>query len=31
MDNIARAIRQIAARPDVAVIFPVHLNPNVRA
>ncbi|MCZ8325055.1 MAG: UDP-N-acetylglucosamine 2-epimerase (non-hydrolyzing) [Sphingomonadaceae bacterium] len=30
MDNIAAAIRQIAARPDVAVIFPVHLNPNVR-
>ena len=28
---IAEAIRQIAARPDVAVIFPVHLNPNVRA
>jgi len=31
MENIASAIRQIAARPDVAVIFPVHLNPNVRA
>jgi len=30
MDNIAQAIREIAARPDVAVIFPVHLNPNVR-
>jgi UDP-N-acetylglucosamine 2-epimerase (non-hydrolysing) len=30
MDNIAEAIRQIAARPDVAVVFPVHLNPNVR-
>jgi UDP-N-acetylglucosamine 2-epimerase (non-hydrolysing) len=30
MDNIAAAIRQIAARDDVAVIFPVHLNPNVR-
>ena len=29
MENIAEAIRQIAARPDVAVIFPVHLNPNV--
>ena len=29
--NIAEAIRQIAARPDAAVIFPVHLNPNVRA
>ncbi|MFC0588797.1 non-hydrolyzing UDP-N-acetylglucosamine 2-epimerase [Novosphingobium aquiterrae] len=31
MEAIAAAIRQIAARPDVAVIFPVHLNPNVRA
>jgi UDP-N-acetylglucosamine 2-epimerase (non-hydrolysing) len=31
MENIAQAIRQIAERPDVAVIFPVHLNPNVRA
>lgn len=30
MANIAEAIRQIAARSDVAVIFPVHLNPNVR-
>lgn len=31
MENIAEAIRRIAARNDVAVIFPVHLNPNVRA
>lgn len=31
MENIASAIRQIAARPDTAIIFPVHLNPNVRA
>ena len=30
MHAIAAAIRQIAARPDVAVIFPVHPNPNVR-
>ena len=30
LENIAEAIRQIAARGDVAVIFPVHLNPNVR-
>lgn len=30
MENIAEAIRQIAARSDVAVVFPVHLNPNVR-
>jgi len=31
MRNIARAIAQIAVRPDVAVIFPVHPNPNVRS
>lgn len=31
MENIAEAIRTIAARDDVACIFPVHLNPNVRA
>ncbi|HMP55451.1 MAG TPA: UDP-N-acetylglucosamine 2-epimerase (non-hydrolyzing) [Novosphingobium sp.] len=31
MAAIAQAIREIAARPDVAVIFPVHLNPNVRS
>ncbi|MEQ1639875.1 MAG: UDP-N-acetylglucosamine 2-epimerase (non-hydrolyzing) [Novosphingobium sp.] len=30
MEAIAEAIRLIAARPDIAVIFPVHLNPNVR-
>ena len=30
LENIAEAVRQIAARPDVAVIFPVHPNPNVR-
>ncbi|WJS99348.1 non-hydrolyzing UDP-N-acetylglucosamine 2-epimerase [Novosphingobium humi] len=31
MENIASAIRQIAERPDTAIIFPVHLNPNVRS
>jgi UDP-N-acetylglucosamine 2-epimerase (non-hydrolysing) len=31
MENIAEAIRTIATRSDVACIFPVHLNPNVRA
>jgi UDP-N-acetylglucosamine 2-epimerase (non-hydrolysing) len=31
MQAIAAAIRRLAARPDVAVIFPVHLNPHVRA
>ncbi len=30
MRAIAEAIRRIAAREDVAVIYPVHLNPNVR-
>lgn len=30
MEQIARAVRHIAQRPDVAIIFPVHLNPNVR-
>ncbi|QUT04389.1 UDP-N-acetylglucosamine 2-epimerase (non-hydrolyzing) [Sphingobium phenoxybenzoativorans] len=31
MENIAKAVKDIAARPDVAIIFPVHPNPNVRA
>ncbi len=31
MQNIANAVKNIASRDDVAVIFPVHLNPNVRA
>ncbi len=30
MEAIAKAIRAIAERPDIAVIFPVHPNPNVR-
>ena len=30
MENIALAIKAIAARDDVACIFPVHMNPNVR-
>jgi UDP-N-acetylglucosamine 2-epimerase (non-hydrolysing) len=30
MEQIALAIGEIAARPDIAVIFPVHPNPNVR-
>ncbi len=30
MEGIAAAIRRLAARDDVAIIFPVHLNPNVR-
>ena len=31
MQGIARAIRRIAGRDDVALIFPVHLNPHVRS
>ncbi len=31
MEAIASAVRRLAERDDVAVIFPVHLNPNVRA
>jgi UDP-N-acetylglucosamine 2-epimerase (non-hydrolysing) len=31
MEAIAKAIRRLAARDDVAMIFPVHLNPNVRS
>ena len=30
LEAIAEAIRRIAARDDVALIFPVHPNPNVR-
>jgi UDP-N-acetylglucosamine 2-epimerase (non-hydrolysing) len=30
MEAIAGAIRRLAERDDVALIFPVHLNPNVR-
>ncbi len=31
MEQIAEAVRRLAARDDIAVIFPVHLNPNVRS
>ena len=31
MEGIAEAVKRIAAREDVAIVFPVHLNPNVRA
>lgn len=31
MENIARAIHRIAERDDIAIVFPVHPNPNVRA
>ncbi|WP_375398810.1 non-hydrolyzing UDP-N-acetylglucosamine 2-epimerase [uncultured Sphingomonas sp.] len=29
MENIASAIARIAERPDVAILFPMHPNPNV--
>ncbi|MBY0285111.1 MAG: UDP-N-acetylglucosamine 2-epimerase (non-hydrolyzing) [Sphingomonas sp.] len=29
MENIARAIARIAERDDLAVVFPIHPNPNV--
>jgi UDP-N-acetylglucosamine 2-epimerase (non-hydrolysing) len=31
MEAIAEAIRRLATRSDVALIFPVHLNPHVRS
>lgn len=31
MRAIADAVKRIAARPDIAILFPVHLNPNVRS
>ncbi|MEO1045721.1 MAG: UDP-N-acetylglucosamine 2-epimerase (non-hydrolyzing) [Pseudomonadota bacterium] len=31
LENIAAAIAELAQRDDVALIFPVHPNPNVRA
>ena len=29
LENICHAIREIAARDDIEVVYPVHLNPNV--
>lgn len=31
LENIAQSLKALAMRDDVAIIFPVHLNPNVRA
>ncbi len=31
MAQVAQAIAELAQRPDVEIIFPVHLNPNVQA
>lgn len=30
MENICRAIKELAAREDVEIVYPVHLNPNVQ-
>lgn len=30
-ERICRALSALAARPDVQIVYPVHLNPNVRA
>ncbi len=30
MENICNAIKQIASREDVEIVYPVHLNPNVQ-
>ena len=29
-ENICRAIKQLASREDVEIVYPVHLNPNVQ-
>lgn len=29
-DSICRALRQLAQRPDLQIVYPVHLNPNVQ-
>ncbi|MBX3671201.1 MAG: UDP-N-acetylglucosamine 2-epimerase (non-hydrolyzing) [Rhodocyclaceae bacterium] len=29
-ENICLALRDIASRPDVQIVYPVHLNPNVQ-
>jgi UDP-N-acetylglucosamine 2-epimerase (non-hydrolysing) len=29
-ERICSALRQIATRPDVEIVYPVHLNPNVK-
>ncbi len=30
MENICKAIMQLASREDVEIVYPVHLNPNVQ-
>ena len=29
-ENICRALKRLAARPDVQIVYPVHRNPNAR-
>ncbi len=31
LESVCRALRQLAMRPDVQVVYPVHLNPQVRS
>lgn len=31
MENICRALAELAERQDVQIVYPVHLNPNVQA
>jgi UDP-N-acetylglucosamine 2-epimerase (non-hydrolysing) len=30
MENICRALRELATREDIEIVYPVHLNPNVQ-
>lgn len=30
IENICRALKELAAREDVEIVYPVHLNPNVQ-
>ena len=30
LENICRALKELAARGDVEIVYPVHLNPNVQ-
>lgn len=30
MENICRALKELASRKDVEIVYPVHLNPNVQ-
>jgi UDP-N-acetylglucosamine 2-epimerase (non-hydrolysing) len=30
IENICHALKELASRPDVEIVYPVHLNPNVQ-